>query len=240
VHDLLLHGPEVVEQPRDVGLVLGVLAEHVGRRVVEERLDRLHDPVEVVVVALVGVGVVPRVAPDLLHVLGAVVAEQQVVAVASGVERRGHHQRHEAVLHQVELVDDLRAEQAQRVGERGEREAGHQLLGDRRAADQVPPLEHQGAQARLGEVAGIDQAVVTAAHDDGVVRRGAGGRGHGRSVFLGGLKRGSRAVLAATVTVWWLSVSSTRTGVPGAARSGRTRPMPMWRCRTGEYMKAVA
>ena len=125
VHHLLLDAAEVVEQPRDVGLVLGVLAEDVGRRVVEQRLHRLHDPVEVVVVAVVGVGVVARVAADLLDVLAVVVAEQQVVAVAGRVERRRHHQRHEAVLDEVELVDDLGAQQAQRVGEGGEREAGH-------------------------------------------------------------------------------------------------------------------
>ena len=123
VHHLALDAAEVVEQPLRVGLVLGVLAEHVRRRVVEQRPDRLADPVEVVVVAVVGVRVVRGVAPDLLHVLGVVVAEPQVVAVAGGVERRRHHQRHEAVLHQVELVDDLRPQQAQRVGEGGEREA---------------------------------------------------------------------------------------------------------------------
>ena len=58
MHDLALDAAEVVEQPPDVGLVLGVLAEDVGRSVVEQRLDRLADPVEVVVVAVVGVGVV--------------------------------------------------------------------------------------------------------------------------------------------------------------------------------------
>jgi hypothetical protein len=58
VHHLPVDTAEVVEQPLHVGLVLGVLAEDVGRRVVEERLDRLADQVEVVVVAVVGVGVV--------------------------------------------------------------------------------------------------------------------------------------------------------------------------------------
>jgi hypothetical protein len=69
VHDLALDAAEVVEQPGHVGLVLGVLAEDVRRRVVEQRLDRLDDPVEVVVVAVVGVGVVGRVPADLLQVL---------------------------------------------------------------------------------------------------------------------------------------------------------------------------
>ena len=46
---------------------------------------------------------------------------------------------------------------------------GMQLLGDRRTADQVALLEHQRAQTRLGEVAGVDQPVVAAADHDGVV-----------------------------------------------------------------------
>ena len=88
MHDLLLDPAEVVEQPLDVGLVLGVLAEDVGRRVVEERLDGLDHAVHVVVVALVGVGVVRRVAPDLGDVLVVVVADEDVVAVLGGVEAR--------------------------------------------------------------------------------------------------------------------------------------------------------
>jgi len=91
VHHLLFDATEVVEQPGDAGLVLGVLAERVRRGVVEQRLDRLYDAVEVVVVAVVGVGVVARVAVDLLDVLVVVVAEQQVVAVAGRVERARHH-----------------------------------------------------------------------------------------------------------------------------------------------------
>ena len=97
-----------------------------------------------------------------------VVAEQQVVAVAGRVERRRHHQRQEAVLDQVELVDDLRPQQAQRVGERREREARHQLLGDRGAADEVVLLQHQRAQPGLAEVRRVGEAVVAATHDDRV------------------------------------------------------------------------
>jgi hypothetical protein len=177
VDRLAIHAAEVLEQPGHVGLVLGVAAEDVGRRVVEQRPHGLDDPVEVVVVARVGIGVVARVAPDHLHVLVLVVAEEQVVAVAGRVEVARHHQRQEAVLDQVQLVDDLGPQQAQRVGERGEREPGPQLLGDGRATDEVPLLQDESAQAGLGEVGRVRQAVVPAAHHDGVVRRrGAAGR----------------------------------------------------------------
>jgi hypothetical protein len=58
VHHRPLDAAEMVEEPADVDLVLRVLAEHVGGRAVEERPDRLADAVEVVVVAVIGVGVV--------------------------------------------------------------------------------------------------------------------------------------------------------------------------------------
>jgi hypothetical protein len=47
---------------------------------------------------------VPR---DLLEVLGVVLREQQVVALLVGANGRRHQQRHEAVLRQLELVDDV-------------------------------------------------------------------------------------------------------------------------------------
>ncbi len=170
VHHLLLDAAEVVEQPGDVGLVLGVLAEDVRRRVVEQRLHGLARPVEVVVVAVVGVGVVRRVPPDLLDVLRVVVAEQQVVAVPGRVERRRHHQRQEPVLDEVELVDDLRPQQAQRVGEGRETEARDQLLGDRGAADERPFCSSTSVRRpALARYAGVDQPVVAAADHDRVV-----------------------------------------------------------------------
>ena len=46
---------------------------------------------------------------------------------------------------------------------------GTQLLGDGGAADEVAPLEDQRPQAGLGEVGAVDEAVVAAADDDGVV-----------------------------------------------------------------------
>ena len=45
--------------------------------------------------------------------------------------------------------------------------AGRDLLGDRRAADHVPPLEHERPQPRLREIERRDEAVVAGADDDG-------------------------------------------------------------------------
>jgi len=48
-----------------------------------------------------------------------------------------------------------------------------QLLGDRGPTDEVPALQDQGPQSRLGQVGTVGQPVVSAADDDRVV--GAGG-----------------------------------------------------------------
>ena len=70
---------------------------------------------------------------------------------------------------QLEVVDDVRPQQAQGVRERREPEARAELLGDGRAADEVAPLEDQRLEPGLREVGAVDEAVVAAADDDGVV-----------------------------------------------------------------------
>ena len=146
--DPLVHLPEALPEAGQREQLLGVVAEDVRRDLVEQRLDGLADHLDVVAVLVVGVGVVLGVARDLLLVLPVVLGEQQVVAVLAGRERRRHQQRHEAVLGQLELVDDVGPQQAQRVRERREPEARPELLGDRRATDQVAALEDQHLAAR--------------------------------------------------------------------------------------------
>ena len=56
---------------------------------------------------------------------------------------------------------------------------GPELLGDRRAADEVAALEDQRLEARLREVGAVDEPVVAAADDDrvvGPVARSSSGR----------------------------------------------------------------
>ena len=120
---LAVHAAQVLEHPADVGLVLGVAAEDVGRRVVEQRPHRLDDPVEVEVVAHVGVGVVLASAGGSSARSALRRRRRAGSRRRRSVEVARHHQRHEPVLDEVELVHDLGPQQAQRVGERGEREA---------------------------------------------------------------------------------------------------------------------
>ena len=60
---------------------------------------------------------------------------------------------------------------------------GPELLGDRRAADEMAALEDQRLQPVFGEVRRVHQAVVAAADDDRVVRPVAGPAGPGRFVI---------------------------------------------------------
>ena len=111
-------------QPRADGRqrqqLLRIVAERVRRHGVEQGLDGLADAVQVVAVLLVGIGVVRRDAGDLAQRLVVVAVEAQVLAVVAGCEAGRHQQRQEAVLRQLQLLDDLRPQQGQRVAEGGE------------------------------------------------------------------------------------------------------------------------
>src|SRR4029077_13480942 len=84
----------------------------------------------------------------------------------------------EAVARELEVADDLGIEERDRVG--GDRVAKSRvkLCGDRRAADDSAPLEHDHLEPRRREIRGAYEAVVTAADDQGVgVPAGAGRHG---------------------------------------------------------------
>ena len=70
---------------------------------------------------------------------------------------------------QLELADDLGPEERHDVREDREAEAREDLLGDRRAAEDVAPLEDQRLHPGPGEIGRADEAVVAAADDDRVV-----------------------------------------------------------------------
>ena len=89
-----MEGPLVeAAQPRaDAGegqQLLRIVAEGVGRDHVEQRLDGLADPVHVMAVLLVGIGVMGGDALDLAQVLVVVLREPQVLAL----RRRGEASR---------------------------------------------------------------------------------------------------------------------------------------------------
>ncbi len=96
----------------------------------------------------------------------------------------------EPVRAQVEILDDGRADPADRVRETRHSDAA-QLRGLRGTADVTAPLEHQGPLACLREIGGRDEGVVPRPDDDRVVAA-AGGRDDGP---VGGGVDGHQAAL---------------------------------------------
>src|SRR5437868_2081007 len=102
-----------------------------------------------------------------------IVDPPEVVAVRHRRARSVERQDLEAVPRQVEFTDDLRPQQRDHVRKDGEVETRNKLFGHRRAAEHVPPLEHEHLAAGARQIGGVHQAVMAAADDDDVVVRHA-------------------------------------------------------------------
>ncbi len=133
------------------------------------RLDRLGRARHDAAVFVGRFGIARRVAIDLAARLVVIVPRGQIVAVVHRRDRARQRQDLQAVPRQFQVADDLRAQQADHVGEFGEAIAGEDLLGDRRAADDVAALEDHHLLAGARQIGAGDQAVVAGADDDRVV-----------------------------------------------------------------------
>ena len=71
----------------------------------------------------------------------------------------------QAVAGEIEVADDLRVQERDRIGGDRVAEPGMELLGDRGAADQRAPLEHGDLEPGAGQVRGAHQPVVSATDD---------------------------------------------------------------------------
>jgi hypothetical protein len=91
------------------------------------------------------------------------------VAFAERGERAVERQDIEAVFRELQVANDLGAQQGHDVREDAEAEAREQLLGDGRAAQDLALFEDESLQSGASEVCRADQAVVAAADDDRVV-----------------------------------------------------------------------
>ena len=116
-----------------------------------------------------------------------VVPAGQGPSVRQGRERPVERLELQAVPGEVEVVDDLRPQQADHVGEDRDREPGQDLLAVGGPADALVLLDEQDVPAAPRQVGGGDQPVVAAPDDDVVVavqggRAGLfGGRGTRRA-----------------------------------------------------------
>ena len=112
---------------------------------------------------------------------------------------------------EVEVADDLGTEQRHDVREDRVLEAGEDLFGDGRTADEMAPFEHDHCLPRAREVRRVHEAVVPPTNDDGVIAMDR----HDR--FRSGLKNGSALTVAMARLRRCSTVISISSGVPGFA-----------------------
>src|SRR5207237_4553464 len=136
-------------------------------------------------------------------------------------------------LRELQVVDDVRPQERQRVGKGREPEARMEFLGDGRAADERPALQDERAKTTLREVGAVREAVVSATDDDGVV--GPIGR-HRQAVLRSGSYSGVRVTTASKYSYLWLTASSSFTRQPGRAYSSGPRARAMCRWSIDEYI----
>jgi hypothetical protein len=107
-----------------------------------------------------------------------IVHAPEIIAAGHGSEGAVEGKNFEAVAGEIEFANDFGAEQRDDVGAFGEEEAGDDFFGYGGAAEDVAAFEDENFFAGLGEVRGVDQAVVAAADDDCVVILRHSGRLH--------------------------------------------------------------
>ena len=104
----------------------------------------------------------------------------------------------QAVLGEPQVAQHLGLQQAHGVGSDRVAESGMKLRRHRRAAQDRPALEHQRLQAGACQIAGCDQAVMAATHDDHVIVE-ASRSAHTTSRLSPSSPRAARACRRATV-----------------------------------------
>src|SRR5439155_22998363 len=110
-----------------------------------------------------------RMARDLAPSPGVIVDAPEIVAVRHGREGAVERQDLESVTGEVEIADDLRPQQRHDVRADRKLESWEDLFGDRGAADDMAPLQHEHFPSRTREIRGGRQTVMAAANDDDVV-----------------------------------------------------------------------
>ncbi len=138
------------------------------------------------------------------------------------------------MLCKLQVADDLRAKQADHVGENRKLEAGEDFFGDAGSTHDGTAFQDQGLFPGPGQVSGVDQPVVACADDNRVVFRC-----HFQARFLGGLKNGSFTSRAFALRRVYSTVTSTSTSAPYPANSLSTLAMPIYFFSIGEKVWLV-
>ncbi len=117
----------------------------------------------------VGLGVLLRQACEGALGDGGVVVHDDRTAIVGRMEDALAGQNLEAVVEEVQIVDDALGHHPEQVGRQRHAEAGHDLFCRRRAADDVTAFEHQRLEPRAGQDRTAGQAIMARADDDRVV-----------------------------------------------------------------------
>ena len=100
---------------------------------------------------------------------GAALAGQEIAAIGRGQEvLHAAFDDAQAVIGQLQVGNDLRVEQADRIGGHRIAEAGMEFLGHGGAADHLAALDHLHAQAGHREIGRAGEAVMPRTNDDNV------------------------------------------------------------------------
>ncbi len=142
--------------------------DHVRRRLQRERAQHVRDGFEPRLIGIEPLGVALRKLRDFLARASA--ADFQIAPVIERKEvRDAALDDAQPMLGEPQVGDDLRIEQRDRVGGDRIAEARMKLLGDRCAADDAAPFQHDDLEPGHRQIGGADEAVVPASDDDRVV-----------------------------------------------------------------------
>jgi hypothetical protein len=98
-----------------------------------------------------------------------VVDAPEVVAVEHGGKGTVEGENFEAVVGEIQFTDDFGTEERDYVGAFRKKETREYFFGDRGATEDPAAFEDEHFLAGLGQVGGVDEAVVTASDDDYIV-----------------------------------------------------------------------
>src|SRR5690606_38305526 len=141
-------------------------------RLEHQRASELRDASELVDETRPALGVARRMLRDRrLHPRDVAVHRETRPVQRRHEVRERPRQELEAVLLELEVVDDALLEQAHRVARHRVAESRMELLGHGGSPDLRMTLKHDDAKTRAGEIRGADETVMTAADDRGVVSR---------------------------------------------------------------------
>src|SRR5208282_518979 len=94
-----------------------------------------------------------------------------MVAVRHGSESAIERQDFQSVARKIEVANDLGPQQRDDVRTNGKLEAGENLFGASRPAENVAALEHEHFLSRVRQIGGVGEAVVAATNHDHVILR---------------------------------------------------------------------